>query len=181
MVETTIMIDFLFRIKLTCSGIGWAFREVFRESYLLPRPASLHSADELMAVVADLTSEHGGSGAAFWYAQRALKLSPDHLGANRFMAYYYLSLGRYAQALPFAQWVAKNQSSSVFANLSRGYLCMEQGRFQEALGEFKEVQTLFPDSREMWEMRAKAWAAIGDSKASAAAGLHTDDKPASPQ
>ena len=133
-----------------------------------------------MAVVADLTSEHGGTDAAFQYAHRALELSPDHLGANRFMANSYMSLGRYAEALPFAQLVAEHKPSSVYANLSRGYNCMEQGRFQEALGEFKEVLTLFPDSQEMWEMRAKTWAAIGDYKASAAAGLHTDDEPASP-
>jgi predicted Zn-dependent protease len=174
-------IDFWFNFKMVFSGIGWALRKAFRETYLIPRPSSLHSADELMEIVADLTSEHGGTGAAFKYAHRALKLSPDHLAANRFMAGYYMSSGKYAEALPFAQLVAEHQPGSVYAHLSRGQVWMEQGRFQEALVEFEEVLVIFPISPEMREMKAKALTALGQYKASAAARLQTEDVPASPK
>lgn len=154
-------LDFWFNFKMVCSGIGWVFRKTFRERFLIPRPSSLHSVDELMAIVGDLTSDHGGTGAAFKYAHRALELRPDHLGANRFMAYYYMEMGKYEEALPFAQLVAEHQPGSVFAHLSHGHVCMEQGRYQEALNEFKEVLVLFPNSPEMRVMRAKAQAARG--------------------
>ena len=109
-----------------------------------------------MAVVAGLMSDQGGTGAAFMYVHRALELNPHHLEANRFMASYYMQSGKYVQALPFAQLVAEHHPSSVYANLSRGHVCMEQGHFQEALGEFREVLVLFPNSPEMAEIRAKA-------------------------
>ena len=85
-------------IKMSISGLGWAFRSAIRESFFLPRMATLHTADELMKVVNELTSEHGGNGSAIKYAKRAIELEPSHKRANEFMASFYLVSGNFSQA-----------------------------------------------------------------------------------
>ena len=105
----------MFWIKLFLSGLIWAFRKAFRESFLLPRPSALRTADECMKIVHELTCEHGGSGTAFPYAKRALELDPRHSGANGFMAYYYVSSGKFSQALPYAERRAQCHPDSLSA------------------------------------------------------------------
>jgi hypothetical protein len=66
-----------------------------------PHPHKLHTAKEAMDVVEALTSEHGGIGAAFPYAQRAWELEPQNIQAAKFMAYRYTESRKFAEALPY--------------------------------------------------------------------------------
>ena len=82
------------------SAILWAFRqEAWHRSF--PRPHKLHTAQEAMDIVAELMSDHGGGGAAFPYAQRALEFEPENLEAAKFMANYYVPQKKFTEALPY--------------------------------------------------------------------------------
>jgi len=88
------------------SAFVWAFRQTaWHRSF--PRPHKLHAASEAMKVVAELTSDHGGSGAAFPYAQRALELEPQNIRAAKFMADYYTQSGQFSEALPHVTLAAQ--------------------------------------------------------------------------
>lgn len=82
------------------SAIVLAFRQAAWERSF-PCPHKLHTAKEAMDVVAALTSDHGGTGAAFPYAQRAWELDPQNVPAAKFMASYYTRQKKFAEALPY--------------------------------------------------------------------------------
>ena len=154
-------LGYWFRIKMFWSGIGWAFRQAARESFCLPRPSSLHTADELMEVVADLTSDHGGLGTAFPYARRALELESDHLRANEFMASYYLTGRKYSEALPYARLVAERRADRVFARTTLGEVWMGLGQYEAALEEFEAALAISSKWPGLWGMKAEALTALG--------------------
>ena len=66
-----------------------------------PRPHKLHTAKEAMDIVAELTSDHGGSGAAFPYAQRAWDLDPQNIGAAKFLGSWFMDSRKFSEALPY--------------------------------------------------------------------------------
>ena len=61
-----------------------------------------------MDIVAELMSDHGGSGAAFPYAQRTLELEPQNMKAAKFMANYYVPQKKFNEALPYVTSAAQN-------------------------------------------------------------------------
>ncbi len=75
-------------------------REMIRQASF-PRPHKLHTAKEAMEVVLILTSEHGGTGAAFPYVQRALELEPQNIQAAKFMANWFTTSRKFSEALPY--------------------------------------------------------------------------------
>jgi predicted Zn-dependent protease len=154
-------LGYWFRIRMFWSGMGWVFRKVFRERFLIPRPRSLQTAAELMEVVAELNSEHGGMGSSFKYVQRALELEPNHLQANEFMANYYLTIREYSEAMPYALLVAQRRPDSVLARITLCDILMKLRRFEGALNELDSALRLSPTSPGLWTMRGEALSALG--------------------
>ena len=87
------------------SAIVWAFRQAAWERSF-PRPQKLPTAKDAMAIADELSSERGGSTAAFAYVQRALELEPQNVGAAKFMANYYAGTGKFSEALPYVTLAA---------------------------------------------------------------------------
>lgn len=138
-----------------------AVRDTTRErSY--PRPQKLHTAQAAMEVVAELTSEHGGQGAALPYAQRALELDPKHVSANRFMAYFYFSDGKFLEALPYAELVARSRPpTSVYDLMILGQGSKGIGRLEGAVNEFRAALALSPDAPDLWILLGETLSALG--------------------
>ena len=88
------------------SAFLWAFRQIAWERSF-PRPHKLHTAKEAMEVADELSSERGGSTAAFAYVQRALELEPQNIKAAKFMAGYYTRSGKLSEALPYVTLAAQ--------------------------------------------------------------------------
>ena len=114
-----------------------------------------------MKIVLDLTSEHGGTGAAFPYAQRALELGPQNVEANDFMAYYYMIGNNYLEALPYVEFVAQSRPNSVAARMTRGQVWKGLGRSEDAAGEFRAALLLAPDAPALWIMLGETLSALG--------------------
>jgi hypothetical protein len=98
MAERNVGCLFVF-LSLPSAFVSAVRQELWHRSF--PRPHKLHTAKEAMDVVAELTSEHGGIGAAFPYAQRAWELEPQNIQAAKFIAYRYTESRKFAEALPY--------------------------------------------------------------------------------
>ncbi len=66
-----------------------------------PRPHKLHTVQEAMDIVRALDSEHGGTVDAFPYVQRILELDPLNINANKFMASWFMTSRKFAEALSY--------------------------------------------------------------------------------
>ena len=97
----------LFVLLSLPSAIMGAFRqEAWHRSF--PRPQKLQTVKEAMDIVAELMSDHGGSGAAFPYARWALELEPQNVCAAKFMANYYVPQKKFTEALPYLRAAAQD-------------------------------------------------------------------------
>lgn len=150
----------LFVLLSLPSAFVWAFRQTaWHRSF--PRPHKLHTAKEAMEIVSELTSEHGGTGAAFPYAQRALELEPENVHANEFMVSYYMIGDHFLEALPYAEFVAQSRPSSVYARMPRGQVYKGLGRLEDAAKEFQAALILAPDSPGLWIMLGETLSELG--------------------
>ncbi len=90
----------LFVLLSLPSAFVWAVRKTAWQNSF-PRPHKLHTAKEAMDIVHELTSEHGGNGAAFPYAQRAWELDPRNIQAAKFLADWFMDSRKFFEALPY--------------------------------------------------------------------------------
>ena len=96
-------------------------------------------AKEAMDIADELSSERGGSTAAFAYVQRALELEPQHIGAAKFMAGYYTRSGKFSEALPYVTLAAQDSHPDSVYRLMLKETLSALGKHTEA-GDAREEQ-----------------------------------------
>ena len=82
--------------------------------------------------------------------EKALKLSPDYAGGRYALAQYLITLGRWNDASPHADYLlAKNDEYEGYLNL-KGLILLHQKRYSEAIVYFRKSMSIAPLFKETW-------------------------------